>query len=67
MGAVFSMLGGVYFWFEKITGVGALMNTSFNIHGEPIVGTPDDAISTFKRCGLNHLYIGEHLISKNKK
>ncbi len=53
--------------FEKITGVGALMNTSFNIHGEPIVGTPDDAISTFKRCGLNHLYIGEHLISKNKK
>ena len=53
--------------FEKITGVGALMNTSFNIHGEPIVGTPDDAISTFKRCGLHHLYIGEHLISKNKK
>ncbi len=50
--------------FEKITGIGALMNTSFNIHGEPIVGTPDDAISTFKRCGLHHLYIGKHLISK---
>ena len=50
--------------FEKITGVGALMNTSFNIHGEPIVGTPDDAISTFKRCGLHHLLIGNILISK---
>ncbi len=52
--------------FEKITGVGALMNTSFNIHGEPIVESPDDAIDTFKRCGLHHLLIGNILISKNK-
>tara|TARA_B100001250_G_scaffold291181_1_gene252912 strand:- start:31 stop:1251 length:1221 start_codon:yes stop_codon:yes gene_type:complete len=50
--------------FEKKTGVGALMNTSFNIHGDPIVGTPTDAISTFKRCGLHHLLIGNKLISK---
>lgn len=50
--------------FEKITGVGALMNTSFNIHGEPIVGTPEDAIDTFKRCGLHHLFIGSWLVSK---
>ena len=40
------------------------MNTSFNIHGEPIVGTPDDAFDTFARCGLHHLLIGEWLISK---
>ena len=52
--------------FEKITGVGALMNTSFNIHGESIVGTPHDAIDTFLRCGLDHLFIGSWLISKTK-
>jgi len=51
--------------FEKITGVGAVMNTSFNIHGEPIVGTPEHAIDTFGRCGLHHLLIGKFLISKN--
>ena len=50
--------------FEKITGVGALLNTSFNIHGEPIVGSPSDAISTLSRCGLKHLYIGDFLVSK---
>ena len=50
--------------FEKLTGVGALLNTSFNIHGEPIVGSPYDAINTFLRCGLHHLIIGSWLISK---
>lgn len=52
--------------FEKLTGVGALVNTSFNIHGEAIVCTPQDAIDTFLRCGLHHLLIGDWLISKNK-
>ncbi len=51
--------------FEKLTGVGAVMNTSFNIHGEPICGTPEQAIDTFSRCGLHHLLIGDILISKN--
>lgn len=50
--------------FEKITGVGAVLNTSFNIHGEPIVGTPEQAIDTFRRCGLHHLLLGPWLISK---
>ena len=50
--------------FEDLTGVGAVMNTSFNIHGEPIVGTPLDAIDTFIRCGLHHLLIGDTLVSK---
>ena len=53
--------------FEEITGVGALMNTSFNIHGEAIVCTPEDAIDTFLRCGLHHLLIGSWLISKKNK
>ncbi len=52
--------------FEDLTGVGAVMNTSFNIHGESIVGSPEDAIDTFLRCGLHHLLIGSWLISKNK-
>jgi carbamoyltransferase len=50
--------------FESITGVGAVLNTSFNIHGEPIVGTPEQAIDTFSRCGLHHLLLGSWLISK---
>ncbi len=50
--------------FQDLTGVGALMNTSFNIHGESIVGSPEDAIDTFTRCGLDHLLLGEWLISK---
>ena len=53
--------------FEDLTGVGALLNTSFNIHGEPIVCTPQDAIDTFNRCGLKHLLLGEYLISKTQK
>lgn len=52
--------------FEKLTGVGALLNTSFNIHGEPIVGTPEQAIDTFERCGLHHLVLGTWIISKAK-
>ena len=50
--------------FENLTGVGALMNTSFNIHGEPIVGTPEHAIDTFLRSGIHHLILGDWLISK---
>lgn len=50
--------------FERRTGVGAVLNTSFNIHGEPIVGTPEDALSTFARSGLHHLILGGRLVSK---
>src|SRR3989344_7921539 len=41
--------------FRKKTGIGGLLNTSFNIHGEPIVCTPEEAISTLLRSGLKHL------------
>ena len=50
--------------FEKITGIGALLNTSFNIHGEAIVESPKDAINTLKNSGLNYLYIGSFLVKK---
>jgi len=51
--------------FEKHTGIPALLNTSFNLHGYPIVCTPTDAINTLKKSGLKHLAIGNYLISKN--
>jgi len=50
--------------FESITGIGALLNTSFNLHGEPIVCSPEDAISTFERSGLEIVAIGNYLVSK---
>lgn len=50
--------------YEKQTGRGVILNTSFNLHGEPIVCTPGDAISTFRRSGLQHLALNGHLLSK---
>ena len=50
--------------FEKITGVGGLLNTSFNIHGYPIVGTPETAIWTFENSGLDGVALGNYLISR---
>lgn len=52
--------------FEAKTRVGAVLNTSFNIHGEPIVCTPHDALDTFVRCGIKHLILGNQLISKEE-
>ncbi len=50
--------------FEKLTGIGAILNTSFNLHGEPVVESPIHAISTFERCGLKYLYVCGWLIKK---
>ncbi len=50
--------------FEKRTGIGAVLNTSFNLHGEPVVCSPADSISTFERSGLQHLAVENWLISK---
>ena len=50
--------------FEKITGVPCILNTSFNIKGEPIVCTPHVAIRTFAATGLDALAIGSFLIEK---
>lgn len=47
--------------FERI-GIGAVLNTSFNVHGEPMVASPDDAVSTFVRCGADALVIGDFLV-----
>jgi len=50
--------------FEKLTGIGALLNTSFNLHGEPIVLNYIDAVDTFKRSDLDYLLLGDLLIWK---
>jgi carbamoyltransferase len=50
--------------FERRTGIGAVLNTSFNLHGEPLVGSPADAVDTFERSGLPHLALDRWLISK---
>jgi len=48
--------------FHKLTGVGAMLNTSFNLHGEPIVLGPDQAIRTFEHSELDGLLLGDTLI-----
>jgi carbamoyltransferase len=50
--------------FERRTGIGAVLNTSFNLHGEPLVCSAEDAVDTFERSGLPHLALGRWLISK---
>jgi len=50
--------------YERLTGAGGILNTSFNLHGEPNVETPLDALRTFELSGLPHVAIGNYLISK---
>jgi carbamoyltransferase len=52
--------------FEKETGTGVVLNTSFNLHGFPIVRNPEDALDVFENSGLQYLALGNFLISKNK-
>ena len=48
----------------RATGVPVVMNTSFNLRGEPIVNTPAEAISTFARSGLDALVMGTLILHK---
>ena len=50
--------------FYKITDIPVLINTSFNLNGEPIVEGPSDAIRTFFTCGLDVLVLGDYIIEK---
>jgi carbamoyltransferase len=47
--------------FKRRTGIGAILNTSFNLHGFPIVGTPHVAVDTLMRSGLDALALGPYL------
>ena len=50
--------------FESKTGIGGILNTSFNLHGFPIVFDPQTAIETFKNSKLDILALGNYLIKK---
>jgi len=52
--------------FGQATGVPVLLNTSFNLKGEPIVNTPQDAFSTFMRSGMDALVLGNWVIGKKQ-
>jgi carbamoyltransferase len=51
--------------FDEITGVPVVVNTSFNIRGEPIVMTPDDALNCFFFTGLDTLVLGNYVLEKD--
>lgn len=50
--------------FEIITGIPVLINTSFNLRGEPIVCSPEDAISSFKKSQMDYLVLGNCVVEK---
>ena len=50
--------------FYKITKMGAVINTSFNLHGYPIVNSPNDAIKVFLNSGLDYLVLNNFIIKK---
>ena len=50
--------------FEKATGCGVLVNTSFNVRGEPIVCTPDDAYRCFMNTEMDYLILGSFVIER---
>jgi carbamoyltransferase len=50
--------------FHELTGVPAVLNTSFNLAGEPLVMNPEHAIGTFFRSGMDYLVLGDFLIWK---
>jgi carbamoyltransferase len=48
--------------FKELTGVGVLLNTSFNRHGHPIVGSPDDALLHLTNGWVEAVWIGDLLV-----
>ncbi len=50
--------------FGDATGVPIVLNTSFNLRGEPIVNTPQQAFNTFSRSGMDTLVLGDYLVEK---
>jgi carbamoyltransferase len=54
-------------YFEEFTGESVILNTSFNLHGYPVVYTPEDAIFVFENSGLNYLALGNFLLKKIDK
>jgi carbamoyltransferase len=53
--------------FEELTGCAVLVNTSFNVRGEPIVNTPEDAYRCFMRTEMDYLVIENYLLTKSQQ
>ena len=53
--------------FKQLTGYGVIVNTSFNVRGEPIVSTPDDAYRCFMRTEMDYLVVGNFLFDKRQQ
>jgi len=53
--------------FKKLTGYGVIINTSFNVRGEPIVCTPEDAYRCFMRTEMDYLVLGNYLFKKDQQ
>ncbi|HEX9444636.1 MAG TPA: carbamoyltransferase C-terminal domain-containing protein, partial [Candidatus Binatia bacterium] len=52
--------------FGQATGTPVLLNTSFNLKGEPIVNTPAEAFHTFTESGMDVLVLGDYVIEKSR-
>jgi carbamoyltransferase len=50
--------------YRQLTGHGVLLNTSLNLHGDPIARTADDALAVFASSELRHLQLGPYLVHK---
>lgn len=50
--------------FEKLTGVPVVLNTSFNVMGEPIINRPEEAIQCFLKTGIDVLFLDDYLVTK---
>jgi len=50
--------------FDRLTGCPVIINTSFNVRGEPIVSTPENAYRCFMRTGIDYLILGNYLLDK---
>lgn len=53
--------------FYKLTGVPVILNTSFNVRGEPIVCTPRQALDCFRKTDIDYLVMGRFLLAKKRK
>lgn len=53
--------------FKKLTGYGVIVNTSFNVRGEPIVCTPEDAYKCFMRTEMDYLVMENYLFDKKEQ
>jgi carbamoyltransferase len=50
--------------FDRRTGVPVVLNTSFNLRGEPIVHRPEEALADFLNTGMDDLFLGPYLVQK---